>query len=1222
MRPTKLIVNPKAGTNWVEKQKFGPTLSLYTRADGANQDYLYFVVKSYKDGQEANLDMEGANDGRCGFISFLSGPKEENFISGQITAGTQAAGKRALFLDTCFHPERGVSVSGGFGGYDIWVFAYDWDLNESVMRNSEGNIVYAESFLGDSVLWSKLREVGTLDFLNVAGFTQIGNDLQVDGNTFCNHIATTSIWADEYLNLPPVDLGQLWPLWIDQANNRVGIYTYDPQFTLDVDGDANVTGNSNLNTIYTTSIFADQYLNLPPVDPNDLFPLTLDAANGRVGINNPAPAYALDISGGVNIPLTFSYRLGTKVGLALRGSDNSTTVVGETGTIASTTTNAVVIGKTANGSAGSVSIGVGAGQTTQGAGSIAIGNLAGNSNQHTKSIILNASGVALNSTQGSSFFVKPIRNFVDESLPRLSYNATTGEIQYGKSIPDSLLPITLDKTNNRVGIRQTVPQTDLDVNGTTSTKFLMLQSIPNLAQADVLMYDPLTKAVSYAPATTGPQGPEGPKGDTGPQGPQGLKGDTGLQGPEGPKGDTGAQGPQGLKGDTGLQGPKGDTGAQGLKGDTGLQGPQGPIGPQGPPGDPLDLLPITLDKVNNNVGINQTNPQFDLDVNGAINSQAIQTGCIFINALYPGEGLFVGGDVVFDSLPKTDKPEILVYDHTTGKVAYNDLLPITLDKTNNRVGIRQTVPQTDLDVNGTTSTKFLMLQSIPNLAQADVLMYDPLTKAVSYAPATTGPQGPEGPKGDTGPQGPQGLKGDTGLQGPEGPKGDTGAQGPKGDTGLQGPEGPQGLKGDTGLRGPEGPQGLKGDTGLQGPKGDTGAQGLKGDTGLQGPEGPQGLKGDTGLRGPEGPQGLKGDTGLQGPKGDTGAQGLKGDTGLQGPQGPIGPQGPPGDPLDLLPITLDKVNNNVGINQTNPQFDLDVNGAINSQAIQTGCIFINALYPGEGLFVGGDVVFDSLPKTDKPEILVYDHTTGKVAYNDLLPIKLDKTNSRVGINQSAPTQALDITGAARMDRLFVKGTLANQGLIFTDTINNRVGIGSITPATTLDVMGTTTTTNLQLTGIANSAKTNVLMYDTTTKAVSYGPAPSAPFSVTVTSFWITSNVNVLAGESGAIKNLGSLTLQAGTYLLNIHGELGGTANETQIGLGSSPTTLNKDPKNGYIWQTAKQDINGFFHENLSGVVVLTSQRTYYLNASAILTNTVVTTGWTANKTGFVATRLA
>jgi Collagen triple helix repeat (20 copies) len=53
---------------------------------------------------------------------------------------------------------------------------------------------------------------------------------------------------------------------------------------------------------------------------------------------------------------------------------------------------------------------------------------------------------------------------------------------------------------------------------------------------------------------------------TGPQGPQGLKGDTGAQGPQGLKGDTGATGPQGLKGDTGAQGPQGLTGPAGPAG--------------------------------------------------------------------------------------------------------------------------------------------------------------------------------------------------------------------------------------------------------------------------------------------------------------------------------------------------------------------------------------------------------------------------------------------------------------------------------------------------------------------------------------------------------------------------------------------------------------------------------------------------------------------------------
>ena len=188
--------------------------------------------------------------------------------------------------------------------------------------------------------------------------------------------------------------------------------------------------------------------------------------------------------------------------------------------------------------------------------------------------------------------------------------------------------------------------------------------------------------------------------------------------------------------------------------------------------------------------------------------------------------------------------------------------------------------------------------------------------------AATGPQGEQGPKGDTGEQGPKGdtgatgPKGDTGATGAQGPKGEkgdtgaTGAQGPQGEQGIQGVQGIQGPKGDTGETGSTGPQGPKGDKGdaftyddfteaqlaaLKGDKGDTGERGPKGETGDTGPQGPQGDKGDTGDTGPQGP---KGDTGETGPQGPQGEQGVKGDTGAVGPQGPQGEQGiqgPKGD---------------------------------------------------------------------------------------------------------------------------------------------------------------------------------------------------------------------------------------------------------------------------------------------------------------------------------------
>jgi hypothetical protein len=272
----------------------------------------------------------------------------------------------------------------------------------------------------------------------------------------------------------------------------------------------------------------------------DILPITLDKTNNRVGINNAAPASVLDITGNVNT--TGVYRIngadfvanrntnavavGPNAGATTQGI--STVAVGNQAGRYSQGNAAVAIGASAGtgtttagtgqGPQGiavgfnaghttqgeqALAIGVNAGYASQGTRAIAIGYQAGATSQHANSIILNATNAALNSTAASSFTVKPIRNVVDATMPRLSYNATTGEIMYGNSTTDSLLPITLDKTNNRVGIRQTTPATDLDVNGTTSTKFLMLQSIPNIAQPDVLMYDPLTKAVSYGPASGG-----------------------------------------------------------------------------------------------------------------------------------------------------------------------------------------------------------------------------------------------------------------------------------------------------------------------------------------------------------------------------------------------------------------------------------------------------------------------------------------------------------------------------------------------------------------------------------------------------------------------------------------------------------------------------------------------------------------------------------------------
>ena len=72
-----------------------------------------------------------------------------------------------------------------------------------------------------------------------------------------------------------------------------------------------------------------------------------------------------------------------------------------------------------------------AGQTSQGAGSVACGYLAGRTNQHANSIVINGTGLALNTLGTSRFIVKPIRDFgVETGFVALFYNPTTGELAY------------------------------------------------------------------------------------------------------------------------------------------------------------------------------------------------------------------------------------------------------------------------------------------------------------------------------------------------------------------------------------------------------------------------------------------------------------------------------------------------------------------------------------------------------------------------------------------------------------------------------------------------------------------------------------------------------------------------------------------------------------------------------------------------------------------------
>ena len=75
-----------------------------------------------------------------------------------------------------------------------------------------------------------------------------------------------------------------------------------------------------------------------------------------------------------------------------------------------------------------IAIGSNAGADNQGQYSIAIGRLAGQTGQHNNTIVLNASGSALNTQATDAFYVKTIRNSPGPNS--LYYDDNTGEISY------------------------------------------------------------------------------------------------------------------------------------------------------------------------------------------------------------------------------------------------------------------------------------------------------------------------------------------------------------------------------------------------------------------------------------------------------------------------------------------------------------------------------------------------------------------------------------------------------------------------------------------------------------------------------------------------------------------------------------------------------------------------------------------------------------------------
>lgn len=298
----------------------------------------------------------------------------------------------------------------------------------------------------------------------------------------------------------PVTAFDPLPITLDKANKRVGINNVSPTTALDVTGTVNVSAKTDGARLLTFNTDRPWYfvnsgtagasaLTLKN-DTGKSFSIQSSVADPSVLFYDVTGIPHTDFRGVVQVKPTAAGTGGEIYAQRVRagwttdsvaigpqaGWGGGTNIKQAAGAIAIGTNSAVT-----NQGTQAVAIGQGSGNTNQGAQAVAIGFAAGNANQHANSIILNATGSVFNSDGTSRFFVKPIRSLVDPSLPRLSYNATTGEICYGDSTTTSLLPITLDKVNTRVGINKTVPLKTLDVVGDGEiTGNLKVASLNNL----------------------------------------------------------------------------------------------------------------------------------------------------------------------------------------------------------------------------------------------------------------------------------------------------------------------------------------------------------------------------------------------------------------------------------------------------------------------------------------------------------------------------------------------------------------------------------------------------------------------------------------------------------------------------------------------------------------------------------------------------------------------
>jgi hypothetical protein len=227
-------------------------------------------------------------------------------------------------------------------------------------------------------------------------------------------------------------------MWFNIDNNAQGFKFYKGGTEILRIGSTGITGsiNGSLTGDIKGSVFGDDSTILVDGTGGRIVGNVYNSVVSTAQLRTSETQLRLGYQAGLTSQGASSVAIGNNAGTTTQGADS--VAIGNAAGNLGQGTRSIAIGSSAGAnsqSANAIAIGYTAGGLSQGGYAVAIGVNAGSSNQPANTIILNASGSAVNgvSAQTSSFYVAPIRNAAGAS-GILQYDSTTKEVSYSTTL--------------------------------------------------------------------------------------------------------------------------------------------------------------------------------------------------------------------------------------------------------------------------------------------------------------------------------------------------------------------------------------------------------------------------------------------------------------------------------------------------------------------------------------------------------------------------------------------------------------------------------------------------------------------------------------------------------------------------------------------------------------------------------------------------------------------